>query len=177
MKPAYRSPLQQLGWFAQGAQERLPLDTQPPSERQRNKQRALSNITSPIQMINSLIFTYKHILCVHVLSLHCYMSTCISVLGLAVAYCPSITPNKGSGAPSVSSMRARTSGVSRVCLRDNKQQAFCICKCRPACEMSSTWTHLLRSSKSIFCEVFGFTSRPIINWSSSGGQKVESCRG
>lgn len=53
--------------------------------------------------------------------INCYylVATCISVLGLGMASCSCITPNKGSGAPSVSSSRVRTSGRTRDGLENN----------------------------------------------------------
>lgn len=72
-------------------------------------------------MIYIFTFLYRLLLCVHFLSLICYLGTCISVVGLGMVSRMYITPNKGSGAPSASSRRDRASGKSRVCLRDNKR--------------------------------------------------------
>lgn len=71
-----------------------------------------------------------------------YLGTSISLVGLGIASFMYITPNKGSGAPSVSSMKDRASGFSRDCLRDNrrwrgeKRELFCVTgsnKCVSSC--------------------------------------------
>lgn len=71
-------------------------------------------IRTNILMISSFTFNYKS---VKRLPLFRCLGTCISVLGLGMALCMDITPNKGSGAPSASSRRARASGKSRASLR------------------------------------------------------------
>ena len=100
-------------------------------------------------------------------SLMLVFDTCISALGLGMASCMYIDPNKGSRAPSVSSMRDRASGSSRACLRATSIRSEWVSNNRKTCKTLSMCSHLFCSSRSISWDFFFFTSLPTMVWTSS----------